>query len=190
VGLVHAKDIFEKVLNNQLDTPLFELVREIAIYPENKPIADLLEDFKRDKIRVAAVADEHGGFAGLVTVEDVIEEIIGEIWDEHEEEETMLEFLSPTQVKVNGKVDIEDLNEELDLALPFDDFKTVGGYVFGELGREPEPGDEVLFEDLKFTVQEADGPRVISLLLESPIPFKREGEAMDEDRNGNAGNGE
>ncbi len=174
VGLVYARDVFEKIRKGALETLLLEIVREIAIYPENKPISDLLEDFKREKIRIAAVADEHGGFAGLVTVEDVIEEIIGEIWDEHEEEEPMLTFLTPNKVQVNGKLDIEDLNDALDLNLPFDDFKTVGGYVFGALGHEPENGDTVMFEDIRFTVAEADGPRIVSVLIESPVPFKPE----------------
>ncbi len=172
VGLVHSRDVFELVRKDQLQTALAEIVREIDIYPENKGISDLLEDFKRNKIRIAAVADEHGGFAGLVTVEDVIEEIIGEIWDEHEEEDPMLIFLEPNRAKVNGKFEIEDLNEKLDLNIPFDDFKTIGGYVFGELGREPEQGDEVAFEDLKLTVDEADGPRIVSILIDSPVPFQ------------------
>ncbi|HEY9686311.1 MAG TPA: cation diffusion facilitator family transporter [Coleofasciculaceae cyanobacterium] len=174
VGLVHAREVFEKIRQGQLDTPLSEMVREIAIYPENKPIGDLLEDFKRNKVRIAAVADEHGGFAGLVTVEDVVEEIIGEIWDEHDEEEPMLAYLDSRKVQVNGRLDIEDINEQLDLNLPFDDFKTVGGYVFGALGREPEVGDEVMFEDIKFTVTEADGPRIVSVMIESPVPFMPE----------------
>jgi cation diffusion facilitator family transporter len=172
VGLVHARDVFEKIRQGQMEAPLFELVREIDIYPENKPISDLLEDFKRNKIRIAAVADEHGGFSGLVTVEDVIEEIIGEIWDEHHEEEPMYTFVESNKLLVNGRMDIEDLNEALDLNLPYDDFKTVGGYVFGALGREPEPGDEISFEDLKFTVTEVDGPRIVSVSLESPVPFQ------------------
>lgn len=190
VGLVHARDVFDKIRKNHMDTALADIVREIDIYPENKPISDLLEDFKRNKIRVAAVADEHGGFAGIVTVEDVIEEIIGEIWDEHEEEEPMLTFLTPTRVLVNGKFEIEDINDQLDLNIPFDDFKTVGGYVFGALGREPEQGDEVNFEDLKFTVTEADGPRIVSVIIESPVPFEQEKpEEVGNHRNGN-GHGE
>jgi cation diffusion facilitator family transporter len=174
VGIVHARDVFDKIRKNQMNTPLADIVREIDIYPENKPISDLLEDFKRNKIRLAAVADEHGGFAGLVTVEDVIEEIIGEIWDEHEEEEPMWTLLEPNQVLVNGKYEIEDLNEQLNLNIPFDDFKTVGGFVFGALGREPELDDQTTFEDLTFTVKEADGPRIISVLIESPVPFEVE----------------
>ncbi len=176
VGLVHARDVFDRIRKNQVDTPLAEIVREIDIYPENKPVSDLLEDFKRNKIRIAAVADEHGGFSGLVTVEDVIEEIIGEIWDEHEDDEPMWVLLAPNRVQVNGRCEVEDLNEQLDINLPFDDFKTVGGYVFGALGREPEPGDGVPFEDLQFTVEEVDGPRIVSVILESPVPFRRETE--------------
>lgn len=180
VGLVHARDVFERIRNGQLETPLFEIVREIDIYPENKPIGDLLEDFKRNKIRIAAVADEHGGFSGLVTVEDVIEEIIGELWDEHDEEDPMLTVLGPNKVLVNGKYDIEDLNERLDLAIPFDEFKTVGGYVFGALGREPEAGDTVDFEDLRFMVSEVEGPRIVSVVLESPVPFQMDTEEEPE----------
>lgn len=186
VGLVHSRDVFDLIRKDKMETPLADVVREIDIFPENKGISDLLEDFKRNKVRIAAVADEHGGFAGLVTVEDVIEEIIGEIWDEHEEEEPMLTLLEPNRAKVNGKCEIEDLNEQLDLNIPFDDFKTVGGYVFGELGREPEQGDEVSFEDLTFTVEEADGPRIVSVIIVSPEPFqvKREEEAHPTKGNG------
>ncbi len=173
IGLIHSRDVFESIRKGRQDTPLADLVREIEIYPENKSIGDLLEEFKRHKIRIAAVADEHGGFAGLVTVEDVIEEIIGEIWDEHNEEEPMVTFQTSSQVLVNGKCEIEDLNDQLDLNLPSDDFKTVGGYVFGALGREPELGDEVLFEDLKFTVTEAEGPRIIAITIDSPVPFEQ-----------------
>jgi cation diffusion facilitator family transporter len=172
VGIVHAKDVFEKIYLQTLDIPLSEIVREIEIYPENKPVSDLLEEFKRNKIRIAAVADEHGGFAGLVTVEDMIEEIIGEIWDEHDEEESpMFVVVSPTEVLVKGKCEIEDLNDRLGLSLPFDDFKTVGGFVFGELGREPEEGDLVSFEDLCFKVQEVDAPRIVSVRLTAEKPF-------------------
>ncbi|WP_303672738.1 cation diffusion facilitator family transporter [Vampirovibrio chlorellavorus] len=185
VGLVHSRDVFDLIRKNQMETPLASIVREIDIFPENKGISDLLEDFKRNKIRIAAVADEHGGFAGLVTVEDVIEEIIGEIWDEHEPEEPMMTVLTPNRVQVNGKCEIEDLNEQLDLNIPFDDFKTVGGYVFGELGREPEDGDEVTFEDLKFTVKEADGPRIVSVMIESPVPFQLKREFSPESSKGN-----
>jgi len=173
MGMVHARDVFNAIRQGMEDTPLVDLVREIDIFPENKPVIDLLEDFRRNKIRMAAVADEHGGLAGLVTVEDVMEEVLGELLDENEIEEPMITYLDPSRLLLNGKLSIEDLNEELDLSLPFDDFKTVGGYVFGELGREPEEDDVVTFEDLRLIVKEADGARIVAVILESPVPFEK-----------------
>ncbi|MBY0405989.1 MAG: cation diffusion facilitator family transporter, partial [Cyanobacteria bacterium] len=167
-GLVVSRDLFDHLRKNKLDTPLAEVIREIDIYPENKPVSDLLEDFKRKKIQMAAVADEHGGFSGIVTIEDLMEEIVGELYDESDQEESMIEFKAENQVLVNGKYDIEELNEQLGINIPDDEFKTVGGFVFGTLGREPEQGDTAAFEDLMFTVQEAEGPRIVSVLIESP----------------------
>lgn len=176
VGMVHARDLFDRIRQKKLDTPLAEIIREIDIYPENKPVSDLLEDFKRKKIQMAAVADEHGGFAGVVTIEDLMEEIVGEIWDEHDQQEAMLVILEPNRLLINGKYDIEDLNERFKLNIPTDEFKTVGGFVFGTLGREPEQGDTVPFEDLLFTVTEAEGPRIVNVMLESPAPFDEDTE--------------
>lgn len=171
VGMVHSRDLFDHIRHNKLDTPLSEIIREIDIYPENKPVSDLLEDFKRKKIQMAAVADEHGGFAGIVTIEDLMEEIVGEIYDEHDQEESMLEFIAPNKIMVSGKHNIEELNEQLGTNIPTDEFKTVGGFVFGTLGREPEQGDTVNFEDLLFTVTESEGPRIITVMLEAPNRF-------------------
>jgi cation diffusion facilitator family transporter len=171
-GVVHARDLFEMLKESNLDLPLSDVIREVDIYPENKPISDLLEDFKRKKIQIAAVADEHGGFAGIITIEDLMEEIVGEIYDEHDEEEKLLEYIDANRVLLNGKHEIEDLNEAFNLNIPTDEFKTVGGYVFGQLGREPELGDKVQFEDLTLEVTEAEGPRIITVTLESPTPLK------------------
>jgi len=107
-----------------------------------------------------------------------MEEVLGELLDENEVEEPMIIYLDPSRLLLNGKLSIEDLNEELDLSLPFDDFKTVGGYVFGELGREPEEGDVVTFEDLRLIVKEADGARIVAVILESPVPFEKLPESM------------
>jgi cation diffusion facilitator family transporter len=172
VGMVHSRDVFELIRNHKLDTPLATLIREIDIYPENKPVTDLLEDFKRKKIRMAVVADEHGGFSGVVTIEDLMEEIIGEIWDEDEPQEKMLTLLDPKRMLVNGKCDIDELNERFRLNIPIDEFKTIGGFVFGTLGREPEQGDKVTFEELVLTVTEIEGPRIVHVMIESPIPFE------------------
>jgi cation diffusion facilitator family transporter len=171
VGVVHSRDLFDAIRKGNLEMPLAEIMREIDIYPENKPISDLLEEFKRNKIQIAAVADEHGGFAGIVTIEDLMEEIVGELYDEHDQAESLIQVVAPNQLRVNGKFEIEELNDRFSLSLPTDEFKTVGGFVFGTLGREPEPGDTVQFEDLALTVEEAEGPRIVTVLLDSPVPF-------------------
>lgn len=171
LGVIHAKEVFQYIRQGKTDVPLQELVRELDVYPENKPVSDLLEDFKREKIRIAMVADEHGGFAGLVTIEDLLEEIVGELWDEFDEETEMLEQLGPNRVILNGRFDIDELNERYVLDIPDEEFKTIGGFVFGLLGREPQQGDKVAFEDLLFTVLEMEGHRVDKVLMEAQEPF-------------------
>src|SRR5690606_6161677 len=130
-------------------------------------------EFKKNKSQIVSVADEHGGFAGIVTMEDLMEEIVGELYDEHDVEERTFEVLNPRVVRVSGKYYIEDLNERLGLNIPDDEFNTVGGYVFGILGREPENGDTIQFEDLTFTVIDCDGPRIKTIELQSLVDFEQ-----------------
>ncbi len=165
MGIVHARDVFQHVFYKQGHVQLSEILRDIHSYPETKPVSDLLDDFKREKLQIAAVADEYGGFAGIVTIEDLMEEIIGDIWDENEEVETWLEALSERQYRVNGRYNLEDLNDELKLNIPNDDFVTIGGFLFGQLGREPEAGDTIIFEDITFAIETVDGPRIETILL-------------------------
>lgn len=173
VGIVHARDVFQHLYYQQEHTALRDIVREMDIYPETKPVSDLLEEFKRRKLQMAAVADEYGGFSGIVTIEDLMEEIIGEIWDENEVEETLLEDLEPHTIRVSGKYNIDDLNESHNLNIPEDEFVSIGGFVFGQLGREPEINDAVQFEDLTLTVETVEGPRIQTLIITSPKPFER-----------------
>jgi cation diffusion facilitator family transporter len=168
VGLVTSRDVFAKLRSNALDTPLSSILLPLEIYPENKPVTDLLEDFKRKKMKLAVVADEHGGFSGVVTIQDLLEEIVGEIGDAHGPEEAQLQRLDDYQLRVSGKYDIEDLNERYGFAFPVDEFKTLGGFVFGLLGREPEAGDAVTFEDLTLRVETVEGPRITSVIIASP----------------------
>lgn len=165
MGIVHARDVFQHVFYKQSHVPLSEILHDIHSYPETKPVSDLLEDFKRERLQIAAVADEYGGFAGIVTIEDLMEEIIGDIWDENEEVETWLEQLEESQYRVNGRYNVEDLNEELGLNIPTDDFVTIGGFLFGQLGREPELNDVIAFEDIRFTIEEVDGPRIETVIM-------------------------
>ncbi len=168
LGIIHSRDIYHLALNRESDVTLKSLVRDIDIYPETKRVSDLLEEFKRKKLRMAAVADEHGSFEGIVTIEDLMEELVGEIWDEDDVDDLVLELVDTNTVIVSGKYNIEDLNESLSLNFPTEEFVTIGGFVFGTLGREPESGDSVTFEDLTITVAEVDGPRIMTVRIDSP----------------------
>jgi cation diffusion facilitator family transporter len=171
VGMLHARDVFEQLLQGQTDQPISGLLRDITIYPENKRVSDLLEEFKRHKLQLAAVLDEHGGFSGIITTSDLMEELVGELWDEDDEVEESLELerLSTTELRMSGRISTYDVNEQFGLTIPDDEFTTVGGFVFGLLGRQPEEGDEVTYEDYQFTVEAMDGARVklvkLTLLL-------------------------
>lgn len=171
LGTISVKDVMGLILDNKREVFLENLIRPIEIFPENKSVSDLLEDFKRLKIQIAMVADEHGGFAGLVTIEDLLEEIVGEIWEEHAEEFDRIEILAPNKIALSGRYEVDELNERLDLDFPEEEFKTIGGFVFGLVGREPLVGDTVHFEDLTLSVLKMDGRRIDKVQILSPIPF-------------------
>lgn len=173
IGVVNAKDVLKATRTPDGEWfSIKDLVREVLFIPENKFISELLSDFKSSKSQLAIVVDEHGGVAGIVTVEDILEELVGEIYDEFDAEEI------PELLKVNensidlcSKMDIADLNERFGLDIPTDDFQTIGGYVFGLLGREPEVGDVVSDKDLNFKVLEVDGIRIARLNMQRELPF-------------------
>lgn len=171
IGLVHIRDMFSLMHLDRGSDNIRPIVRDIARYPENKPVSDLLEDFKRNKLQMAAILDEHGGFAGLVTIEDVMEEIVGELFDEHDVEDLLLEVKGPNQVEISGKYDIEGLNERFGWQIPTEEFTTIAGFIFGLIGREPQLDDQVTFEDLTFTVMELDGHRIQLLRADSTLPL-------------------
>lgn len=173
LGIIHSRDMFKAILDGQGEQSIRSLIREVPLYPETKPVSDLLEEFKRKKLQMALIMDEHGGLAGIVTIEDLMEEIVGEIWDEHDEDERELIFVSNNEVLVSGKYDIDDLNEELTQNIPNEEFTTIAGYVFGEIGREPVIDDQIEFEDLTISVSAVEGVRITQLKIISTIPFKR-----------------
>lgn len=170
IGLVRFRDVFALLRrDNPNEGSLAEIIHELDIYPENKPVSDLLEEFKRKKIQMAAVADEHGGFIGLVTIEDLLEQIVGDIFDEDDIDLPEVARVSDKELRLSGRVEIDELNERFALNIPTDEFKTIGGYVFGVLGREPLPGDVVRFEELQLTVQDVERARIETILLSSPV---------------------
>ena len=175
IGVINAKDVLKALRDKTYENEGFELkslAREILIIPENKFISDLLSDFISAKNQIAAVVDEHGGIAGIVTVEDIIEEIVGEIYDEFDEAPTPeLIKIDDYTLNVSTQMDIEDINERFDLDIPSEDFQTLGGYVFGLLGREPEIGDKVEDRNLSFEVTEPDGMRISRVIMRKDTPF-------------------
>ncbi len=175
IGVINAKDALKALRDKIYEQEGFEiksLAREILIIPENKFISDLLNDFTSTKNQIAAVVDEHGGIAGIVTVEDIIEEIVGEIYDEFDEAPTPeIIKIDDRTLNLSSQVNIEDINEKYDLDIPNEDFQTLGGYVFGLLGREPEIGDKVEDRNLSFEVIELEGIRISRVIMRKDSPF-------------------
>jgi putative hemolysin len=167
LGVFHAKDLFP-ILAGDRDAlfDLRKLIREVPFVPESKAVDDLLTELKKGKTQIAIVMDEFGGTAGLVTLEDLLEEIVGEIADEFDEDEPELELLGPGVYLLDGGYRIADFNERFATDLPTVDFDTMAGLVFGALGREPQLGDNVALETVAFTVEAMEGHRITRLKLQ------------------------
>ncbi len=179
VGVINAKDVLKVIKNNNIDEnfSIKSLARDLLIVPENKFISDLLSDFTSSKNQIAIVVDEHGGTAGIVTIEDIIEEIVGEIYDEFDKIETPeIVRLDDNTLSVSSKVDIDDINEKFDQDIPSEDFQTIGGYVFGLLGREPEVGDVVEDKNITYTILEVDGIKITRIKMYKDTPFAEKSE--------------
>ncbi len=168
VGILYAKDLLP-FLKDGADPrpPLRSLLRAPVFVPESMSIDDLLHEFQRRKVHIGIVLDEYGGTAGLVTIEDLLEEIVGEIQDEYDVEDPMVEALSDDEIRIDGRASIDDLAEAFDVELELEDddeYDTVGGLVFHRLGKVPEPGDRISIDGLTLTVESTDGRRVGKIL--------------------------
>jgi CBS domain containing-hemolysin-like protein len=168
IGMVHAKDLLRVLHRRPAEFTLESIVRPVHVVPGSREVEEVLADFKRRKEHLAIVLDEYGGTAGMVTMEDLLEEIVGEILDEYDDPLTA-SAADPTAAGaqlVPGDANIRELNEELGVAIPEQDYTTVGGFVFGQLGRLPVVGDRVSIPGAHFTVRAMDGRRVKSLSVE------------------------
>jgi CBS domain containing-hemolysin-like protein len=162
-GIVYAKDILARVRDGNLNGTAAELVRPAAFVPETKRISELLREMQLKKFHMAIVFDEYGGVAGLVTLEDLIEEIVGEIVDEYDTEEPQVVEIDDHTLQVHGRVAIDEVNERLGTSLPEGEWDTVAGLVVGILGRVPEPHEEVRCDGAKFVAEQVEGHRVLSV---------------------------
>ena len=165
LGVVHVKDLLRAARENPDDFDVRSIIRDCLVVPENKPIEQILREFQQRKLQMAIVIDEWGSVEGLITIEDVLEEIVGEIQDEFDEGEAAIEEIGDGVYAVDGRIPITEVNEYFELDLPHEDFDTIGGYVLGSLGRPPEPGDTVEADGITLHVKSVDGPRVSMLTL-------------------------
>jgi CBS domain containing-hemolysin-like protein len=168
LGAVHVKDVLRAVGPEGdvgANVTAGDLVREIIIVPESRSIENILEDFQRQEIQMAVVIDEWGSFEGLITIEDILEEIVGEIRDEFDDESPAVEELPDGSYTVDGRAPIHTINDAVGSSFESADFETVGGLVLGALGRAPEVGDEVNMDGHLLRVDETDGPRVARVVV-------------------------
>ncbi|HEU4671430.1 MAG TPA: hemolysin family protein [Candidatus Limnocylindrales bacterium] len=168
VGILYAKDLLPFLKNGAEPRPnLRTLLRTPVFVPESMTIDDLLHELQRRKVHIAIILDEYGGTAGLVTIEDLLEEIVGEIQDEYDVEEPLVERLSDDEARIDGRASIDDLAETFDLELELEDedeYDTVGGLIFHRIGGVPNPGDHIQVNGLVLTVESTDGRRVGKVL--------------------------
>jgi CBS domain containing-hemolysin-like protein len=181
-GVLHVRDLFSAMYERGIaHVALEELLRPAYIVPETKDLGSLLQEFRRTNNHFAVVVDEYGAMAGICTLEDLLEEIVGEIEDEFDVPEEPVEQVGDDTYRIDGMFGIDEFNERFGTDLPDEDFHTLAGFVFGQLGRAPEPGDDVSYNGMRFDVLEVEGnriERVAVTFLERPQPRRREDELL------------
>jgi CBS domain containing-hemolysin-like protein len=167
VGIVYAKDVLRQLAVGSAHAleSWSELVRRPTFVPETKRCDELLRELQAGTVHLALVVDEYGELVGLVSIEDILEEIVGEIVDEHDHEEPLVEPLEDGTLRIDARLGVDDLNELLDASLPEEGWDTVGGLVFGTLGRVPVEGETVEFDGTVITVERVQGRRVGKVIV-------------------------
>jgi CBS domain containing-hemolysin-like protein len=167
IGAVHVKDVLRTVASDTTDSTKTarDLMRDVLTIPENRHIDDILEDLRNQDLQMAVVIDEWGSFEGAFTLEDIVEEIVGEIRDEFDEEEPAVKEMGDGSYLTDGRISINEVNETLGTDFESQDFETVGGLVLGHLGRVPEAGDEIRIDGYLLRVDQTEGPRIAQVLI-------------------------
>ncbi|MHC4324317.1 MAG: hemolysin family protein [Planctomycetota bacterium] len=162
VGLIYAKDLLAEIGKDPVDFNLREKMRKVYFVPETKPLRVLLHEFQNQKLHISIVLDEYGGTAGIVTLEDILEELVGEITDEYEETPAEpVKKIDENTIEADARTYIDDLNDEFELDLPEDeDYETIGGFVFSRLGYIPKANESFDYENLKFTIASAEARKI------------------------------
>jgi CBS domain containing-hemolysin-like protein len=165
IGIIHVKDLFLLPPEQEVRARLDSFLREPYVVPETKNVAELLQELRTAKSHMAIVVDEHGGTAGLVTLEDIVEEVVGEIGPLEDLDEHPIRTMGPQMWRVSGVVSLSDLNDELDLDLPDEDFETVSGLIYDRVGGLPQQGQVFKHGGLRWVVERMDGQRIVSVRL-------------------------
>ena len=177
IGVLHVRDLFAAMHDLGISAVKLEsIARPAYVVPETKDLAALLADFRREKQHMAIVVDEYGDVDGIVTLEDVLEEIVGEIEDEFDLPDTSIERIDDKRIRIEGTFTIDDFNEEFGTKLEQDGFHTMAGLVFGALGRAADVGDAVTADGLRLTVLEVEGSRILRLEVEFGVEPQPDGE--------------
>jgi putative hemolysin len=175
IGILHVRDLFKALYDRGIErVEIEELVRPAYMVPETKDLGAMLAEFRRTNQHIAIVVNEYGSFEGIVTLEDLLEEIVGEIEDEYDLPDESVQRVDDDRIRVDGTFPIDDFNEQFQQELPQEDYHTVAGFVFGQLGRAAEAGDEIVHDGLRFHVLEVDGPRIERLEIEFLAEEQRE----------------
>jgi CBS domain containing-hemolysin-like protein len=181
-GLLYAKDLLALVAEGRLageGRVVGDLARPAYFIPESKKIDEVLAEFRHKRIHMAIVIDEYGGTAGLVTLEDVLEEIVGEIEDEFDDRERLYEWLDERTLRVDPKIDLEDLQELLGVPLPAEEgSETLAGLVYQAAGRVPDAGDQVTIADLTVVVEAVEDQRILRVRIVAPEPLPGHASAL------------
>ena len=182
VGILHVRDLFHALRDRGMDQVQIEdIVRPAHIVPETKDLAALLTEFRRANQHMSIVVDEYGEMEGIVTLEDLLEEIVGEIEDEFDLPDESIEQVDDDTIRIDGTFPIDDFNERFHTQLPVEDYHTVAGFVFGLLGRAPEVGDDVSYDGMRFDVLEVEGSRIdkLAVTFEQRREQREQGEELE-----------
>ena len=178
VGILHVRDLFRALRDRGMhEVKVEDIIRPAHIVPETKDLAALLAEFRRANQHMAIVVDEYGDMEGIVTLEDLLEEIVGDIEDEFDLPDESIEQIDEDTVVIDGTFPIDDFNERFKTTLPDEDYHTMAGFVFGLLGRQPEAGDTIMHDGMRFDVLEVEGSRILKLA----VTFEQRREQRDRD---------
>ena len=184
IGIIHAKELLPFINHSKKrEMKLSDLAREAYFVPETKRIDELLGELQREKQHMAIVVDEYGGTAGLITLEDVLEEIVGEIQDEYDQEKPLFTKLADNKYLVNAKIDLDELNEQLGMELPVDkNYESLGGLIYEQIGAVPRRNQEIKYGPYRFIVEKVQKNRIVEVILikeEQPKSQEKEERKMD-----------